>query len=67
MSRIERLGKPVIARLQGFALGGGMELAMACHLRIASDKARLGQPEINQQQINQSTNRQLTPPNPRRP
>jgi enoyl-CoA hydratase len=47
MTRIERLGKPVIARLQGFALGGGMELAMACHLRIASEKARLGQPEIN--------------------
>src|SRR6185436_167750 len=47
MTRIERLGKPVIARLQGFALGGGMELAMACHLRIASDKAKLGQPEIN--------------------
>jgi enoyl-CoA hydratase len=47
MTKIERLGKPVIARLQGFALGGGMELAMACHLRIASDKARLGQPEIN--------------------
>ena len=47
MTRIERLGKPVIARLQGFALGGGLELAMACHLRIASDKARVGQPEIN--------------------
>ena len=47
MTLIERLGKPVIARLQGFALGGGMELAMACHLRIASDKARVGQPEIN--------------------
>ncbi|WP_199100694.1 enoyl-CoA hydratase-related protein [Dyella sp. ASV21] len=47
MSLIERLGKPVIARLQGFALGGGMELAMACHLRIASDKAKFGQPEIN--------------------
>ena len=47
MTRIERLGKPVIARLKGFALGGGMELALACHLRIASDKARLGQPEIN--------------------
>lgn len=47
MSRIERLGKPVIARIQGFALGGGMELAMSCHLRIAADKARLGQPEIN--------------------
>ena len=47
MSRIEQLRKPVIARLQGFALGGGMELAMACHLRIASDKARIGQPEVN--------------------
>jgi enoyl-CoA hydratase len=47
MSSIERLGKPVIARIQGFALGGGMELAMACHLRVASEKARFGQPEIN--------------------
>ncbi len=47
MSKIERLGKPVIARIQGFALGGGMELAMSCHLRVASDKARFGQPEIN--------------------
>ena len=47
MTKIERLGKPVIARLQGFALGGGMELAMACHLRIASERARFGQPEIN--------------------
>lgn len=47
MSAIERLRKPVIARIQGFALGGGLELAMACHLRIASDRARLGQPEIN--------------------
>lgn len=46
MRSIERLGKPVIARIQGFALGGGMELAMACHLRIASDKAQFGQPEI---------------------
>lgn len=46
MTRIERLGKPVIARINGFALGGGMELAMACHLRIASDNAKLGQPEI---------------------
>lgn len=46
MLTIERLGKPVIARIQGFALGGGLELAMACHLRIASDKAKFGQPEI---------------------
>ncbi|HEY8010825.1 MAG TPA: enoyl-CoA hydratase-related protein [Rudaea sp.] len=47
MLGVERLGKPVIARIQGFALGGGLELAMCCHLRIASDKARVGQPEIN--------------------
>jgi len=47
MTSIERLGKPVVARIQGFALGGGMELAMACHLRVASEKAKLGQPEIN--------------------
>ena len=46
MRGIERLGKPVIARIQGFALGGGLELAMCCHLRIGSDKARLGLPEI---------------------
>lgn len=46
MRSVERLGKPVIARIQGFALGGGMELAMACHLRIASDRAQFGQPEI---------------------
>ncbi len=46
MLGVERLGKPVIARIQGFALGGGLELAMCCHLRIASDKARVGQPEI---------------------
>lgn len=43
---IEHLGKPVIACIQGFALGGGCELAMACTLRLAADDARLGQPEV---------------------
>ncbi|MGA9421674.1 MAG: enoyl-CoA hydratase-related protein [Rhodanobacteraceae bacterium] len=47
MHCIEKLCKPVIARIQGYALGGGMEIAMSCHLRVGSDKARLGQPEIN--------------------
>jgi enoyl-CoA hydratase len=44
--RMERLGKPVIACIQGFALGGGCELAMACTLRIAAEEAKLGQPEV---------------------
>jgi enoyl-CoA hydratase len=47
MSRIEQLGKPVIAMVNGFALGGGFELAMACHLRLAADTAKVGQPEVN--------------------
>ncbi len=46
MSMIQSLDKPVIAAINGYALGGGMELALACHLRVASSKARLGLPEI---------------------
>lgn len=44
--RIEHFSKPVLAMIQGFALGGGCELAMACHLRVASEKAIFGQPEV---------------------
>jgi enoyl-CoA hydratase len=47
MREVELLGKPVIARLNGLALGGGMELAMCCHLRIAAEHVKVGQPEIN--------------------
>jgi enoyl-CoA hydratase len=45
-AHLERLEKPVVAAVNGFALGGGCELAMACHVRIASSKAKFGQPEV---------------------
>ena len=47
MRAVETLSKPVVAMINGFALGGGLELAMCCHLRVAADSAKVGQPEIN--------------------
>lgn len=47
MARLEQLNIPVVAAINGFALGGGLELALSCHIRFASDKAKLGQPEVN--------------------
>ena len=46
-NKIEQATKPIIAAINGFCLGGGLELAMACHIRICGDRVRLGQPEIN--------------------
>src|SRR5690606_1738485 len=46
-SFVENLGTPVIAAVNGFALGGGLELAMSAHIRVASDNAKLGLPEVS--------------------
>ena len=46
-NKIEKFDKPVIAAINGFALGGGCELALACHIRLVSDNAKFGQPEVN--------------------
>jgi len=46
LERLDKMGKPVVAAINGFALGGGLELALACHLRVAAQEARLGLPEV---------------------